>query len=149
MLRLLRERCERLAPKAGARLQTHQTDALAYLTEPAPGIYDLAVTHFFLDCLTQPEVDTLAAAVSQRLASGAVWLVSEFRIPPGIMRLPAKSLVRGLYLAFRILTGLRADRLPDHAAALRRAGLTRIAQHGSLFGILTTELWAFRPIRRL
>ena len=57
------------------------------------------------------------------------------------MRIPAWLLVRTLYLAFRILTGLRVTRLPDFAHSLRQAGLTRIAQHHSLFGILTTELW--------
>jgi hypothetical protein len=40
-----------------------------------------------------------------------------------------------------VLTGLRANRLPDHSAALRRAGLFRVSQHLSLFGVLTTELW--------
>jgi hypothetical protein len=57
------------------------------------------------------------------------------------MRIPAKILVRGLYLAFRNLTGLRASRLPDHAAALSRAGFSLTSQHISLFGMLTTELW--------
>lgn len=141
MLGLLRDCCERTAPNAGLRLHTHRNDALGYLAAPSPAIYDFVVTHFFLDCLTQTEVEALAAAVSARLAPGGIWLVSDFRIPPGIMQIPAKMLVRSLYLAFRILTGLRANRLPDHAAALSRAGLCRIAQHCSLFGVLTTELW--------
>jgi hypothetical protein len=141
MLHVLRNRCERTSPNIGTRLQTHQADALNYLATQPHANYDLAVTHFFLDCLTQPEVDTLATAVSARLAHKGIWLISDFRIPSGIMRLPAKILVRSLYLAFRILTGLRANRLPDHAAALSRAGFTRIARHQSLFGLLTTELW--------
>ncbi len=57
------------------------------------------------------------------------------------MRLPATLLVRSLYLAFRLLTGLRTTHLPDYATPLTQAGLTRIAQHHSLAGILTTELW--------
>ncbi len=145
MLRLLRARCERTAPNVGLRLQTHHADALAYVVSRPPAAYDLAVTHFFLDCLSQSEVDLLAAAVSARLAPGGIWLVSEFRIPPGRMRLPAGILVRGLYLAFRIVTGLRAKDLPDHEAALSRAGFSRIARAHSLFGVLTTELWASRP----
>ena len=75
------------------------------------------------------------------IAPGALWLVSDFRIPAGLMRLPALALVRGLYLAFRVLTGLRTSRLPDLAAPLARAGLARVAHQHSFAGILTTELW--------
>ncbi len=138
MLQLLRTRCRAAEP----RLRTHQTDALTFAaTQPAIP-YDLVVTHFFLDCLTQPEVDLLAARIAPHLAPGALWLVSDFRIPTGPWALPARILVRSLYLAFRMLTGLRVTALPDHESALTHAGLTRIAQHRSFAGILTTELWS-------
>jgi SAM-dependent methyltransferase len=137
MLKLLHARCH----PAQTRLRTHQTDALAFAAIP-PGIpYDIVVTHFFLDCLTQPELETLASRVAPNLAPDALWLVSDFRIPTGSWALPARLLVRSLYLAFSILTGLRVTSLPNHEAALTRAGLTRIALHRSMAGILTTELW--------
>jgi SAM-dependent methyltransferase len=137
MLALLRNRCR----FAASRLQTHPTDALAFAqTTPHPP-YDLIITHFFLDCFTQPRLDTLATTLAAHLAPSALWLVSDFRIPPGPLALPARLFVRALYLAFRILTGLRVTRLPDHTAALTRAGLTRTHQHLSLAGVLTTELW--------
>ena len=82
---------------------------------PAPaGRYDLVVTHFFLDCLTLAEVESLVRRVLPLLAPGTLWLVSEFRIPPGLLRRPARVYVRGLYLLFRVLTGLRTTQLPDH-----------------------------------
>jgi hypothetical protein len=141
MLNLLRTRCERSAPNTRLRLQTHQIEALSYLAATPFKTCDLVVTHFFLDCLTQSEVESLAATISTRLTPGAIWLISDFRIPSGLMRLPAKLLVRTLYLAFRILTGLRTDRLPDHASALTRAGFSRISHNHSLFGIFTSEIW--------
>jgi hypothetical protein len=61
------------------------------------------------------------------------------------MRLPARIFVRSLYLIFRILTGLRTVRLPDHTTPLTQAGLIRIAHHHSLAGLLTTELWQHKP----
>jgi SAM-dependent methyltransferase len=130
---------------AQTRLRIHQADALTFTTEPPAAPYDLVVTHFFLDCLTQPEVDTLAANIVPYLTPNALWLVSDFRIPTGPWTLPARLLVRSLYLAFRILTGLRVTALPDHEAAFTRAGLSRIAVQRSLAGILTTELWARMP----
>lgn len=134
MLELLSKRC-----KANAtRLETHHTNALTFAPS---GAYDLVVTHFFLDCLTQSDLEALIAHLTPTLTSKALWLVSDFRIPPGRMHLPARIVVRSLYLAFRIITGLRTTRLPDHAAPFKQAGLSRIARHHSLAGLLTTELW--------
>ncbi len=139
MLHLLKKRCE----ASVSRLQTHHTTALTF----APtGPYDLVVTHFFLDCLTQTDLEILITRITPALAPGALWLVSDFRIPPGSMRLPAQIIVRGLYFAFRILTGLRTAHLPDYATPLNEAGLTRIAHHHSLAGLLTTELWQMNRI---
>jgi hypothetical protein len=133
MLNLLRRRCGQTAT-----LRTHQADALTHAVEPAP---DLVVAHFFFDCFEQPELEGLVARIAAAAQPQALWLVSEFRVPPGILHWPARIYIRLLYAAFRLLTGLRVSRLPDHAAALRAAGLAPIAVHRSLFGLLTTELW--------
>jgi SAM-dependent methyltransferase len=138
MLQLLHQRCEAATPNAAARLRTHHANALTF---PLEGPHDLVVTHFFLDCFTQPELNTLITRIAPTLTPGALWLISDFRIPSGLMYLPAKLLVRGLYLAFRVLTGLRTTRLPDHATPLTQAGLTCIAKQHRLAGLLTTELW--------
>lgn len=134
MLQLLSDRCADNA----TRLETHHTSALTFAST---GPYDLVVSHFFLDCLTQPELEALIRHIAPALTPNALWLISDFRIPPGPMRLPAHILVRSLYLAFRIITGLRTVRLPDHATPLTAAGLRRIAHHHSLAAMLTTELW--------
>jgi len=139
MLQLLRQRCEALAPDAPQRLTTHQTSALTF---PPDGPYDLVVTHFFLDCLTQPDLESLINHLAPTLSPEAFWLVSDFHIPSGPMRLPAKIIIRSLYLAFRILTNLRTTALPDHASPLQLAGLTRITHQHRLAGLLVTELWA-------
>jgi SAM-dependent methyltransferase len=142
MLQILRHRCEALAHNTSTRLNTHQANALACPLDPP---YDLIVTHFFLDCLTQPDLETLVNRIAPTLSPGAIWLVSDFQIPSGPMRLPAKILVRTLYLAFRILTGLRTTQLPDHATSLQQAGLTRIAHRHRLSRLLITELWQSNP----
>ncbi len=123
---------------AGARIYTHHRNALSLAPTHAP---DLIVTHFFLDCLTQIEVNNLIEANAARLQPGGLWLLSEFRIPPGWLHWPARAYVRSLYFAFRIFTGLRVTSLPDYASPLRAAGLEAVAIHRSLLGLLTTELW--------
>ena len=140
MLRLLERRCP-----PNAALHTHHTDALTFLSESPKFPYDLVVTHFFLDCLTQSEVTQLAEGIAPSLTPESLWIVTDFTIPSGFMQLPATLLVRSLYLAFRIFTGLRVSRLPDHHAALQAAGFLRVRQHSSLFGILVSELWKWNP----
>ncbi|HWB33151.1 MAG TPA: class I SAM-dependent methyltransferase [Acidobacteriaceae bacterium] len=142
MLRLLTRRCRAATPNVMERLSTHQADSLNFVRSlPGNARYDLVVTHFFLDCLTQSELESLTQAIAPHLSDGATWLISDFRIPAGRMRFPARVLVRSLYLAFRALTGLRTATLPDHISALSAAGLARTAQQLSLGGILTSELW--------
>lgn len=124
----------------GNRLSLHCTDAQRFEPQVAP---DLVVTHFFLDCLTLNELGRFVPRISARMPQGALWLVSDFRIPlRGPSRLIARVLVRLLYLAFRILTGLRVSRLPDYAPIFEQSGLRRVAHCDRLFGILRTELWS-------
>jgi ubiquinone/menaquinone biosynthesis C-methylase UbiE len=138
MLDLLRHRCEAVAFSVKTRLRTCNHSALDHAPSSKT---DLVIAHFFFDCLTQFELDTLIGRIAKNVRPNATWLISDFRIPTGPMRLPARLFIRILYLAFRILTGLRTTALPDHATPLSRAGFTRISHHHSLAGILTTELW--------
>jgi len=133
MLRLLRDRCP------SPRLQTMQTSALD--VTPQPGT-DLVVTHFFLDCLTQPEVASLTQKIAEHTQPGALWVISDFEVPQRpIVGSFAKLYIRTLYVAFGILTGLRVQSLPDPQAALRQAGFTRVVRHEKLFGLLYAEIW--------
>jgi len=134
MLELLGRRCVGFAD----RLQVRRADAREYVPE---GVPDLVVTHFFLDCLTQAEVRELVGRMEPRLAPGALWVVSEFRIPGGWLRVPAWVLVRGLYLAFRVLTGLRVTRLPEYGEVLRESGFQVVAEERFCGGLLVSELW--------
>jgi len=136
MLDLLHRRCRPYE----SRLRIIRGDALELPFAP-DGSYDLVVTHFFLDCFTEAQLNRLITKILPAMQPGARWLVSDFRIPSGNLHLPAKALVRGLYLAFRLLTGLRVTRLPDHAGCLSAAGLQRVDRRMFLSGILTTELW--------
>jgi ubiquinone/menaquinone biosynthesis C-methylase UbiE len=138
MLGLLRERCG----FAGERLETRQGSAL--LVTPAQDT-DLIVTHFFLDCLTQAEVDVLAARMSAAVQPGALWVVSDFAVPRRPVLGPLAAVyVRALYLAFAVLTGLRVQRLPDPQRALAGAGFERVARQERLGGVIYTEIWKRR-----
>lgn len=142
MLERLRRRCERSSPKASTRLRTLRQNML---TVDAPADTDLVVTHFVLDCLSQNDVDSLVARLAPRLTTGGLWLVSDFALPANRLLRPVGALyIRALYLAFRILTGLRNQALPDPGRSLDSSGFVCIARRTFLCGLLYTELWRHR-----
>lgn len=140
MLRLLKAR----VASAGAadRTRIHQADALTF--QPAGAAYDLVVTHFFLDCFTTEQVRGLVENLRPHLAPGALWINSEFAVPKGAAALPSRFIVSSLYLAFRILTGLRTRALPDHAAVFGENGMELQRRRIFLGGLLVSERWANR-----
>jgi hypothetical protein len=104
--------------------------------------YDLIVTHFFLDCLTADEIGGLARCITPALSSNAIWLVSDFAIPDTLFgRAFAAPLVAMLYRAFRVLTGLRVHRLPNHQQALECVGWSIYTQSTRLNGLLISQIW--------
>jgi len=114
----------------------------ARLLVPPRDDYDLIVTHFFLDCLSQSEVESLASRIAAHMRPGARWVLSDFAVPHRrATRILARLLVRALYFGFRILTGLRVVRLPDHAAAFAAAGLRCIKSDTAFGGLLLSEQW--------
>jgi SAM-dependent methyltransferase len=124
-----------------SRVRTFCADARQW--QPANPPYDLIVTHFFLDCLTTEEIQSLAATVRKAVSPQALWLVSEFAIPAGWFgRLVARPLVWCLYWAFGHLTGLTVRKLPDHRGPLRQSGFALQKHRTQLGGLLVSELWS-------
>lgn len=113
----------------------HQADALTMLL-PA-GEYDLVVTHFFLDCFAERDAAELVRKIARACRGDARWLISEFRESGWWSRL----LLSGLYLFFRVTTGLRTRRLVDHWPLLQREGFRLLKQQPAAFGLLASELW--------
>jgi SAM-dependent methyltransferase len=131
MLATARARC-------GERARYFRVDLLA---DPAPeGPYDLLVTHFFLDCFTEAELDVVVGRLALAAGAEARWVVSEFDAPGWW----ARWAVGALYRFFGVTTGLAARRLPGYAAALRRVGFVLEARETALAGLLVSELWVRR-----
>ena len=64
------------------RVRTHIADARQW-QPPANVRYDLVATHFFLDCLTTPEISSLSESIRPALEPHALWVISEFGLPEG------------------------------------------------------------------
>jgi ubiquinone/menaquinone biosynthesis C-methylase UbiE len=133
MLALAARRLEALPfPTPAVRLL--RADAL---TVPLEGPYDLIVTHFFLDCFSDSQIPELVERISSAATPDAQWIVSEFQTP----NLAAGFIVKLLYLAFRLLTGSRVQRLPAYAKVLAAHGFQRFAGKTALGGLIISEFW--------
>ncbi|MBT9331012.1 class I SAM-dependent methyltransferase [Paracidobacterium acidisoli] len=146
MLKLLEQRVRNLGTEAHSRVAIHRADVRDFSPPEsftATG-YDLVVTHFFLDCLTHLDLSRLTATLRPHLVPGARWLVSEFQVPEGgIVEPLSRFLVRSLYRAFGILTGLEVRELPAWDMLLERSGFSRFDERSWLGGLLTSEIWTF------
>jgi ubiquinone/menaquinone biosynthesis C-methylase UbiE len=139
MLEQLRRNCGRSAANAEERLILVRASALETMPEAET---DLIVSHFFLDCLTQAEVDMLTKSYAVKLKPETLWVVSDFALPRAAWLRPLAAVyIRTLYFAFRVLTGLRVSRLPDAQEALERAGFERVERKEFAGGLVYTELW--------
>jgi ubiquinone/menaquinone biosynthesis C-methylase UbiE len=115
------------------------TDSITYhcgdaLTLPLiESEYDVIVTHFFLDCFEEADLELLAARIERAAAPGARWIVSEFR--------KSGWLVQCLYAFFQLTTGLRTRRLVDHHPVLLSHGFRLKQNERAWRGLLASELW--------
>jgi len=117
------------------RVTYHQADALE-IALPERG-YDLIVTHFFLDCFNEAGAARLVERAALAACPNARWLISEFR-----RTWWSSPLLAGLYLFFRITTGLETRRLIDHHPLLARHGFRMVRTESAWLGLLASEVWA-------
>jgi SAM-dependent methyltransferase len=107
-----------------------------------PRKYDVIVSHFFLDCFVEGDLELLVARVSNAACPKARWLVSEFCLPgTGIRRFGAGLLIKAMYWFFGIATGLEANRLHDYSALFSLHGFRRVRHVSARGGLLVSELW--------
>ncbi|MBZ5674321.1 MAG: class I SAM-dependent methyltransferase [Acidobacteriia bacterium] len=133
---LSRRMLELARQKAGAdRVNYQQADART-LDLPRDE-YDLIATHFFFDCFGPNELEALIARVADAAKPGVQWIVSEFRTA----NIPARLLVRALYLFFGITTGLKTRKLADHRPILQSHGFRLTGASHSRGGLVVSELW--------
>ena len=128
---------------ADAQVHLFHADALAFLSdEVAEHPFDLVISHFFLDCFDEDQLTSLMNRVAAATSAGTIWVVSDFAIPkhPAV-RVFGIAIIRSLYFAFGLLTGLKTRRLPDHARVMRDAGWVLDDERRLLFGLLISQRW--------
>jgi SAM-dependent methyltransferase len=122
------------------RVEFVQADART-LDLPA-GHFDAIVTLFFLDCFAPAEAGALMEKLTAAAAPDALWLFSDFAVPPcGFRRWRARAWLALLYFFFRQTTRLAAHTLPDTDAIFRQNGWQIAARRDWQAGLLTSAVW--------
>jgi ubiquinone/menaquinone biosynthesis C-methylase UbiE len=135
MIALSRRRVE-----DSSRVRFLQEDALA--ASFPDNYYDAVVTLFFLDCFQDAEARTLIRRLAAAMAQRAVWLVSDFAIPPqGWRNWHAKVWLWTMYRFFSIATGLRTRSLPAIDKLLTEAGLRCLDFEEERAGLIRSEIY--------
>jgi ubiquinone/menaquinone biosynthesis C-methylase UbiE len=143
MLRIAEQRVALLGKSYRNRVQFFCADVLTFV--PPHGGYDLFATHFFLDCLTRDDIRTLILKMMKWARPQAKWVLSEFRYSRSLFgRVWTGAIIRSLYAAFRVATGLRVTHITPHTALLHSAGFQRQQREIATGGLLISELWEYR-----
>lgn len=142
MLDLARARLHR-AGLEDRRLEFLHADARRW--RPSSKVYDLIVTHFFLDCFPARQLRSVIGNLAAGAAPGAAWLLADFRVPSGrLARWRARVILWSMYSFFRAVTRLPATTLTAPEALLTQAGFTLQERHLSEWGLLHSDLWRHR-----
>jgi ubiquinone/menaquinone biosynthesis C-methylase UbiE len=121
-------------------------DALIWEPPAQDEAFDLITSCFIFDCFPQKELDRLVPHLAQSATPDAEWLIADFQIPhSGVARWRASVILRLLYTFFRLVTGIKASELPQHATLLGDAGFTPSSRRELEFGLLYSELWRRIP----
>jgi SAM-dependent methyltransferase len=139
---MLRRAQARIAGRPAAdRVRFVCSDVFAF--EPGPQRFDAVATLFFLDCFDSAQVRALVARIIPSLAPDALWLFSDFHLPPGgLARVRARTWLAFLYAFFRRETGLAVSTLPPSEEILAEAGWRRAACRDFQHGMLRSAVYA-------
>lgn len=140
MIHMAERRIAGMDPRFLHRVRFHACDILEF--EPRHKKYDLIVTHFFLDCFSDEGIDLVVSHLLHWTLPGARWIVSEFREGDGLIGgLWTRAVIRTLYAAFRILTGLRVVHLPNYYRSFLARCLYPRREELALGGLLCSSIW--------
>jgi SAM-dependent methyltransferase len=107
--------------------------------------YDGVITCFFLDCLAEAQARMLIHRLADAMSPGALWLVSEFAVPPhGWRKWHAKLWLTTMYCFFKLTTGLQTRTLPPYERFLNEAGMQRKQSEHERAGMIISQVWEKR-----
>lgn len=132
---MLRRASRNVAVEDRARVEfVHGTEA----SIPPTVMFDGAVTHFFLDLFTPEQLSRICDRIDRQLASGGIWLVSDF-VPSD--RAWHRVLLWLMYRFFGATSGITARKLPNWQDQLSALALARVAEAAFYGGFIQSTVY--------
>ena len=100
--------------------------------------FDTVITNFFLDLFPDEKVNEITGMVARWLDQGGHWIITDF-VDDGKKR--HNVLLHAMYIFFRIVCGIPADRLPSWQMHAARNGFSELASKGFFGGFIRASLW--------
>lgn len=124
----------------GGRIRFFKNDLLRWL--PEENVYDVIVTHFFLDCFSEREIERLVATLAKAATPNAIWLLADFSIPPEpLWRLHAKAWLWIMHRFFRGVARISARKLTDPSPFLEAKEFRCVQREQWRLGLVESQLW--------
>ena len=109
---------------------------------PEENSYDLVVSHFFLDCFNENEVEKIVGKVARSAVPSAIWLVADFSIPEELLRkLHAQTWLWVMHRFFRAVARISARELTDPSPFLLAHGFRCVKREQWRLGLVGSQLW--------
>ena len=139
---------ERLAPKLQAQVKFIHGDILQWQA-PTPPCFELIITNFFLDCFRPDQLKHIIDKLALAATPGADWLLSDFQVATsGLMRLRSHVILWAMYMFFRVVTQLPANRLTRPDPLLKAAGFVLHRRVETEWGLLHSDWWQEQSAHR-
>jgi hypothetical protein len=109
---------------------------------PPPGVFDVVVTHFFLDCFPAATLERIIDSLAAAATPDAQWLLADFcEAPSGFARQRSRAILWLMYRFFRFTTHIPARRLVCPDSFIHRHGFRLSRRENSEWGLLHSDLW--------
>jgi ubiquinone/menaquinone biosynthesis C-methylase UbiE len=139
MLALANERIERFGLDSNG-IEFLRTDVLQW--SPLMKVFDLVVTHFFLDCFRKEQLQQIVDRIAFAALPNASWLLADFQTPIArLQRWRAKLILNAMYLFFRVAARLPARSLTSPDPYLTSNEFLLRERRVSEWGLLHSDLW--------
>jgi len=110
---------------------------------PEGNVFDLIVTHFFLDCFGPDELKRTVGHLASAAAPDAAWLLADFQMPGrGPERCRAQIIHAIMYAFFQLVARLPARRLTPPDASLAAHGFRLLERQNTEWNLLHSDFWA-------
>lgn len=104
--------------------------------------FDLIITPYFLDCLSDHELSLLMANLHAQLTIGGTWFFADFNIPKDKTRsFIFKNIIQLLYRILNLFCDLEVNSLPDFKKEFCKYKFTLLHEKYFLGGLLVSRIY--------